>query len=238
MDNGMKRHQGCLFLLIAGCVVFLQSCGIREGLAPVEESIWRDTNRFKSTHVVARGETLYAIAFRYEQDYHRLATVNHLTSPYTLHAGQVITLKSNMHHPKASPSTRASKSSSTLTTSGWRWPVHGTVVTSFVPHKGQKGIDISGRKGQKIRAASSGVVAYAGNGLPGYGNLIILKHDKQYLTAYGYNQRNLVREGQSVTSGQVIADMGVVNRRFWGVHFEIRRLGEPVNPLVYLKKKA
>ena len=233
-----QRHQWRFFLLIAGCAVFLQSCGIREGLAPVEESVWRDTNRLKSSHVVARGETLYAIAFRYEQDYHRLAAHNHLTSPYTLHVGQVIRLKSKLHRPQILPLAQPSKFSSTSTTSGWRWPTQGAVVTTFSPQKGQKGIDISGKKGQKIRAASSGVVAYAGNGLPGYGNLIILKHDKQYLTAYGYNQRNLVHEGQSVTAGQVIADMGVVNRRFWGVHFEIRRLGEPVNPLVYLKKKA
>ena len=74
--------------------------------------------------------------------------------------------------------------------------------------------------------------------MPGYGHLIILKHDTEYLTAYGNNQRNLVRSGQHVKQGQVIAEMGVVNRRFWGVHFEVRRRGEPVNPLDYLNKKA
>ena len=85
-------------------------------------------------------------------------------------------------------------------------------------------------------AASSGVVAYAGSGQAGYGNLIIIKHDNQYLTAYGNNLRNLVREGQHIQTGQAIAEIGVVDRRYWGVHFEIRQAGKPVNPLNYLQK--
>lgn len=112
--------------------------------------------------------------------------------------------------------------------------MNGRVATRFIPQQGKKGIDIAGRKGEKIRAASSGVVAYAGNGLSGYGNLIIVKHNNQFLTAYGNNLRNLVKEGQKVKAGQIIAEMGVIDRRFWGVHFEIRRAGRPVNPLNYL----
>jgi lipoprotein NlpD len=118
---------------------------------------------------------------------------------------------------------------------GWLWPAEGRVATSFVPQQGKKGIDIAGHKGQKIRAAGDGTVAYAGNGLSGYGNLIIIKHDNQYLTAYGNNLRNLVKEGQRIHYGQTIADMGIVDRRFWGVHFEMRRAGKPVNPMDYLK---
>ena len=78
------------------------------------------------------------------------------------------------------------------------------------------------------------MVAYAGNGLPGYGNLIILIHDNQFLTAYGNNARNLVKEGQRVQSGQVIAEMGIIDHRFYGVHFEIRQAGHPLNPLDFL----
>ena len=118
----------------------------------------------------------------------------------------------------------------------WLWPVNGRVATQFIPQQGKKGIDIAGMKGEKIRASSGGVVAYAGSGLSGYGNLIIIKHNNQFLTAYGNNLRNMVHEGQQVKAGQVIAEMGVVDRRFWGVHFEIRRAGKPVNPLNYLQK--
>ncbi len=236
----MGRCQQCVFMWVLISFFLMSGCGVRDGMAPVEESIWRETNRMKSSHVVARGETLYAIAFRYEQDYHRLAAINHLAPPYTLHVGQTIGLKPKPGQVAFSgkPVTPPPTTSSMPKSSAWRWPAKGIVVTPFIPKKGQKGIDISGKKGQKIRAASSGTVAYAGNGLPGYGNLIILKHDKHYLTAYGHNQRILVREGQTVAAGQVIAEMGVVNRRYYGVHFEIRRLGEPVNPLLYLKKKA
>ena len=110
------------------------------------------------------------------------------------------------------------------------------MVATFVPQQGKKGIDIAGSKGQKIQAAAGGVVAYAGSGLSGYGNLIIIKHNNQYLTAYGNKLRNLVKEGQHIRAGQTIAEMGVVDRRYWGVHFEIRKAGIPVNPLSYLKK--
>ena len=114
--------------------------------------------------------------------------------------------------------------------------MRGRVVATYVPQQGKKGIDIAGKKGDKIHAAAGGTVAYAGNGLSGYGNLIIIKHDNQYLTAYGDNLHNLVKEGQRIRRGQIIAEMGVVDRRFWGVHFEIRKAGKPVNPLNYLQK--
>ncbi len=235
----MKQKNWCLLLL--GFISVL-GCGIREGgLAPVEESKWHTPHTAKR-HVVRKGETLYAIAFQYDQDYHALATLNDLNAPYTLRVGQVIQLRPNRATvpKKAAPYTHPILPSPPIFSSNnqWIWPVKGRVATSFSPTKGQKGIDIAGKKGQKIRASSSGVVAYAGNGLPGYGNLIILKHDKKYLTAYAHNQRNLVHEGQTVKKGAVIAEVGVINRSFWGVHFEIRKLGEPVNPLNYLTKKA
>jgi lipoprotein NlpD len=224
--------------------LLMQGCGMRDGgLAPVEESTWRGTNPSVTSHVVTRGETLYAIAFRYEQDYHRLAVLNGLKSPYALRVGQVIKLKSSSSVENFAK--RVVKSLPELPDiplvsghSSWHWPTHGRIMATFSPSKGRKGINIAGKKGSKIRASATGVVAYAGDGLPGYGHLIILKHDTEYLTAYGNNQKNLVHSGQHVKQGQVIAEMGVVNRRFWGVHFEMRRRGEPVNPLKYLKKKA
>ncbi len=225
----MKSRSWCI-LFLGG--ISLLGCGVREGgLAPVEESKWREA-RPTSRHIVRPGETLYAIAFRYDQDYHTLASLNRLKPPYTLRVGQVVHLKPN---PQLKKLAAALPDLPRLPSSNqWLWPTRGRVETSFSPQKGQKGIEVAGRKGQKIYASASGTVAYAGNGLPGYGNLIILKHDSQYLTAYGNNQRNLVHEGQVVKKGQVIAEMGLVNRRFWGLHFEIRKMGEPVNPLNYL----
>ncbi len=227
-------------LLLLGLV----ACGGREDLAPVVELNWRAANNQSSHYVVRRGDTLYAIAFRYDRDYRELAAANHLYSPYSLQVGKIIYLQHGNRVISATPQRRyvpplvvhqSFFARKTTTGSGhWLWPAHGRVVANFVPEQGKKGVDIAGKKGDKIYAAGSGSVAYAGSGLAGYGNLIIIRHDNQYLTAYGNNARNLVVEGQTIKAGQVIADMGVVDRRYWGVHFEIRQAGKPVNPLSYL----
>jgi len=231
----------CVFLLS----LLLVACGQRDGLAPVVELKWHAANSKQQRHVVVSGETLYAIAFRYDQDYRQLAVINHLSSPYTLRVGQVLRLQQSQSVQPARQAPRAKYRRQTPVpyvnnkksgNSQWLWPADGKVVSRFIPQQGKKGIDIAGKKGAIIRAASGGVVAYAGSGLSGYGNLIIIKHNNQYLSAYGNNARNLVREGQVIKSGQAIAQMGVVNRKFWGVHFEIRKAGQPVNPLNYLQK--
>lgn len=229
----------------------LSSCAERGDLAPVVEVKWRDANIHAKQHIVERGETLYAIAFRYDQDYRQLAIINHLPAPYTLRVGQTLQLKSKQalksipeKRPQRMeyrvPNRQYQRRSSTIEpqryySGAWMWPIKGKVVTGYFPAQGKKGLDIAGKKGEKIHAARGGIVAYAGNGLAGYGNLIIIKHDNQFLTAYGDNLRNLVKEGQSVKAGQEIAEIGMVNRRFWGLHFEIRKTGQPVNPLIYLK---
>ena len=100
-----------------------------------------------------------------------------------------------------------------------------------------KGIDIAGVVGQPIVAASAGVVVYSGNGIPGYGNLIIIKHNSEYLSAYANNKKNLVSENQKVKSGQKIAIMGLGNTGQPALHFEIRFRGKPINPLIKLPKK-
>lgn len=227
---------GYLVLIII-CAYLLVGCGIREGgLAPVEESRWHTENLSRKTHVVRRGETLYAIAFRYEKDYMALARANYLKPPYNLRVGQRINLTTGPKIAAVLPELPQLPIISS--SSPWIWPTKGQIKTHFAPSHGHKGINIKGQKGQKIRASRPGVVAYSGNGLPGYGNLIIIKHDNQYLTAYGNNQSNLVHEGEKVSQGQVIANMGVVDRAYYGVHFEIRKSGEPVNPLKFLNKKA
>lgn len=118
----------------------------------------------------------------------------------------------------------------------WRWPTRGRVVQTFsASDPARKGIRIRGVRGQPVVAAEAGRVVYSGSGLVGYGNLIIIKHNDKYLTAYGYNQRLLVHEGEQVARGQRIAEMGLaLNGREPVLHFEIRRGGRPINPLPLL----
>lgn len=120
----------------------------------------------------------------------------------------------------------------------WRWPTDGRVLRRFTADAiGKQGIEIGGRAGQTVVAAAKGQVVYAGSGLRGYGNLIIVKHNSRYLTAYGYNQDLLVREGETVAAGQAIATMGYSPSRRPALHFELRRDGKPVDPLSYLPAK-
>jgi lipoprotein NlpD len=115
----------------------------------------------------------------------------------------------------------------------WRWPTRGEVVGRFGA-AGGKGIDISGRAGQEIVASAPGRVVYSGSGLRGYGKLIIIKHNNRYLSAYAHNQKLHVKEGDTVQSGQRIADMGQSDAKRIMLHFEIRRDGKPVDPLKHL----
>lgn len=240
----IKRYRSLLCLIF---IPLFAGCGARSTLAPVSEVKWRPFSKYEKTHVVRRGETLYAIAFLYDTDYRSLASLNHIRPPYTLRIGQVLSLRGLV---KPKPTTRNKSASATtsrhkvihspnhqsISSSGWLWPVRGQVVTGFTPQQGRKGINIASKKGERVLASSGGIVAYAGNGLEGYGNLIIIKHNNQYLTAYGNNARNLVTEGQRVKKGQVIAVVGVIEHKYRGVHFEIRKRGKPVNPLNYLQK--
>ena len=118
----------------------------------------------------------------------------------------------------------------------WIWPTQGSVLTGFDEVK-NKGFDISGKAGDPIIAAADGRVVYAGAGLRGYGNLIILKHNNTFLTAYAHNQTLLVKEDQSVKKGQKIAEMGSSDADRVKLHFEIRRQGKPVDPAKYLPPK-
>ena len=117
----------------------------------------------------------------------------------------------------------------------WQWPVKGKIISGFShQQQGNKGIDISGREGDRVNAAASGQVVYAGNALRGYGNLIIIKHNDDYLSAYAHNRKLLVAEKQMVTAGQRIAELGSTDATDARLHFEIRFRGSSVDPLKYL----
>lgn len=116
----------------------------------------------------------------------------------------------------------------------WVWPAKGKVVGTFSETANLKGIDIAGTAGQPVLASAGGTVVYAGSGLRGYGKLIIIKHNRTFLSAYAHNREILVKEGQSVTKGQKIAEMGNTDATDVKLHFEIRRLGKPMDPARYL----
>ncbi|MBU2896399.1 peptidoglycan DD-metalloendopeptidase family protein [Vibrio hepatarius] len=119
--------------------------------------------------------------------------------------------------------------------SRWLWPAKGRVITNFsAGDQGNKGIDIAGQRGQPISSTANGTVVYSGNALRGYGNLVIIKHNDNYLSAYAHNERLLVHEGQSVKAGQKIATMGSSGANSVRLHFEIRYQGKSVNPKRYL----
>lgn len=142
--------------------------------------------------------------------------------------------------PVHSPPVTSSPSPSAVQAAAhrWQWPVQGEIIRRFEPYgNGKKGIDIAGQSGQPIQAASSGKVVYSGGGLVGYGQLIIIKHDQNFLSAYAHNRKLLVKEGEQVRAGQMIAELGSTGAPRPMLHFEIRLDGEPVDPLRYLPRR-
>lgn len=134
------------------------------------------------------------------------------------------------------PTVSSTTTSSPIST--WRWPTEGNIIENFsATDNGNKGIDIAGSKGQAIVATADGRVVYAGNALRGYGNLIIIKHNDDYLSAYAHNDTMLVREQQEIKAGQKIATMGSTGTSSTRLHFEIRYKGKSVNPLRYLPQR-
>jgi len=116
----------------------------------------------------------------------------------------------------------------------WRWPAQGTLIKRFQTGDAIPGIEIGGNAGDPVHAAADGVVVYSGNGLVGYGELVIIKHSDSFLSAYGHNSKRLVKEGQRVTAGQQIAEMGSTGATRNELEFQIRKDGNPVDPLGYL----
>lgn len=252
---GMNRYS--LGRLLVGVLVFLVFALVG---GCTSRAIYRDDlfnpPVYWGEHVVEPGETLYSIAWRYGRNYRELAAANHIPSPYKISPGEVIHLDRRGHpatvaaspESQSTPPYRARQTPSLnnkqlQTTSPadsdihWQWPHVGPIIANFsLSGKINKGIDIAGRAGEPVRAAAGGKVVYAGNGLRGYGELIIINHNEHFLSAYAHNSKMLVSEGETVHAGQVIARMGATGARRVELHFEIRINGRPVNPLRFLPK--
>lgn len=139
---------------------------------------------------------------------------------------------------KKQPAPTPTVDKAVTSSSGWRWPVNGRVISGYsLKMPINKGIDISGKLGEPVAAAASGEVVYAGSDLSGYGRLIILKHNSSYLSAYAHNRELFVNEGDSVKAGQKIAEVGSTGTTEPKLHFEIRRDGKPVDPMGYLPQR-
>jgi lipoprotein NlpD len=208
------------------------------------------------TYQVQRGDTLYAISWRTNTDFKELADWNEIDSPYVIYSGQELRLTPPTKVAKTQAIQRSSKTRSSTPTRvkpkprkaveldkvsvgnpRWLWPSKGRVISTFNARDPQrKGLKISGKEGSDVVATEAGRVVYSGSGLVGYGRLIIIKHNENYLSAYGHNKALLVEQGQAITKGQTIAQMGRINDAQAGLHFEIRRNGKPVDPMKLLPR--
>ncbi|MET0288717.1 MAG: peptidoglycan DD-metalloendopeptidase family protein [Pseudoxanthomonas sp.] len=209
--------------------------------------------KYGRTVRIERGDTLYGVASRNDILATDLAAWNGIPAPYTIYPGQTLKLYppgakggSTAATPAPRPSTPRPATPTTAPAAtpppapvnsgiSWRWPADGQVIGRFTNgDQTKQGIDIAGTGGQPVRATADGVVVYSGAGLVGYGELIIVKHNEAWLSAYGHNRKRLVNEGQNVKSGQQIAEMGRSGAARDMLHFEIRYNGKPVDPLSYL----
>lgn len=208
------------------------------------------------TVTIRKGDTVYALARIHSITPSDLIAWNNLSNPSNIHPGQVLrlypqgasTTGAAARPPAATAGATTTRPPAITTTpaatapaiSGisWRWPADGALVGRFVSGDATKqGVDIAGASGDDVRAAAAGTVVYSGAGLVGYGELIIIKHNEQWLSAYGHSRKRLVSEGQSVRAGEKIAEMGRTSASRDMLHFEIRHNGKPVDPLQYLPRR-
>ena len=259
MINKCTTHSRAL--LAAGIAVFLlaacSSSVVRETPSSSVSHRIVSKPKYGATARVQRGDTLYGVAFRNGIDFRDLATWNGIGAPYTIYPGQSLRLYPSSGKTVATTSERpattvrpkppsaptkpvAATTPAAPASSGvsWRWPADGAVIGRFAAGDATKqGVDIAGTSGQPVRAAGDGVVVYSGGGLVGYGELVIIKHNESWLSAYGHNRTRLVNEGQNVKAGQQIAEMGRSGASRDMLHFEIRYNGKPVDPQLYLPKR-
>ena len=197
-----------------------------------------------SVYTVKRGDTLSRISRMTGTSVSELARMNGISPPYTIEIGQRLKVNGKSGSKKSSGSRTAKVTPSSAVPQSswppvgqrcWRWPASGKVVLPYsTAEGGNKGIDIAGSRGQPVYASGAGKVVYVGNQLRGYGNLIMIKHNEDYITAYAHNDKLMVNNGQSVKIGQQIATMGSSDADSVKLHFQIRYRATAIDPLRYL----
>jgi lipoprotein NlpD len=215
-----------LLVLLAGCsggLSWEEDDAGKRPVAPAPAGSPPPAAGRPATHTVRPGETLYAIARKYGLNPAELARWNGLGDGSLIRVGQQLRLG-----PRGAAAAAAVPAGPPVR---WNWPASGAVAAAFGANRAAPtGMLIHGAVGDPVRAAGEGVVVYAGNGLAGYGELLIVKHTEQWLSAYGHNSALLVREGERVVAGQPIARMGLGPAQQPLLHFEVRRNGVPVDP--------
>jgi lipoprotein NlpD len=230
-----------LYVLLS---LMLASCSTNTIQAPVRNQN-NSINTHANSYVVKRNDTLYSIAWKSGKDYKDLAVWNGISTPFTIFSGQKLRLS-----PKKQPKKTKNKINykkklykkhkvkgvtsndykKTLKLK-WRWPIK---VRQIEKNDGHTGVTLVGKRNELVRSGESGKVVYAGSGLKGYGNLLIIKHNEEFLSAYGFNKRLLVKEGAFIKRGQAIAEIGLDYKKRSILFFEIRRRGKPVSVTRYL----
>jgi lipoprotein NlpD len=250
----------CLAACVSLAVALAGCANVSREAERAPRAATRSSASGQRVHVVRAGETLYKIAWQYRVDQRDLQRWNGIRDPDVIRVGQRLRLTppaaararsapapaktapapANRSARRASPAPAPRNAAPpvppapVLAPPVWAWPADGPIVSRFGTSTGiSTGIGIGGRAGQPVRAAAAGRVVYAGSGLIGYGQLVIIKHNETYLTAYGYNSALLVTQGQDVARGYTIAQMGTGPERQARLHFEIRRNGVPVDPLQF-----
>ena len=214
------------------CCLLLGGCVETSGKAPASHA--------PQTYVVQPHDTLYSIAWRHDLDYRDLARWNNIGVDFRISVGQVLvlaprTVPAHLTKPAAPAPVTAGSRAHIPGAAAWVWPTDRLGAPRPVP---MGGILFTGRLGQDVRAANAGRVVYAGSGLRAYGNLIIIKHADNLLSAYAHNREMLVHDGEEVAAGQVIAHVGegVGAHPSPVLYFEIRQNGKPIDPLPFFKE--
>ncbi|MGD0465930.1 MAG: peptidoglycan DD-metalloendopeptidase family protein [Gammaproteobacteria bacterium] len=243
-----------IFLSYASILLSLCACSHKSFIFSKN----RNRNNNYRYHLVKPGDTLYSIAKKHNVKLENLVKANNIRAPHTLYKGQKLNLPrlhqqqnhnvlsknkaytaKKLYIPKNDCNYNQPKLVKYIDNKNWTWPAYGKIIKQFInsgPNKGN-GIDIVGKKGDPIMSTASGKVVYSGNNLRGYGNLIIIKHKEDFLSAYAHNEKNLVKEQQEVAKGQQIATMGDSEANKVVLHFEVRYKGKPIDPLQVLAKR-
>ena len=253
--RALRKPRRAAIAVSALAMMVLAGCASRQTRAPVTDlsngNHAAEAQPASGTYVVRPGDTLYKIAQEHNVDVATLVRLNGISDPGQLRVGQTLRLSGSSAgaqpvpvtpatpvatpEPAAPPAESTPARASDASVVSWDWPAKGKIIQGF--NSNTKGIDIAGTVGDPVVAAASGKVMYAGNGVRGLGNLILLGHDKGFITAYAHNQKLLVKTGQTVKKGAKIATIGQTDTTSPRLHFEIRRSGTPVNPLSYLPSR-